>query len=294
MATNNAANGFNKITTYTSSDTWNKDPRTKFVTVWGWNSGAGGASGRKGSTAAAGGGGGGPGGGGFYYTGPADVFGNSETVTIGATVTGASAQSTDATNGINGSAANSSSFGNMTLPASGIALGGTTTSAGSGSSTSYVNFVSLTSMGTGGTGRQNAADAGTAMGTSSNRFMCGTGGGGGGGYDNAINRVGGAGGAFLKADASTVITAGGIAGNEGTTINGGTGNIPTTSGGILMGGTGGGGGGGPTVGTTAGNGGNGAVPGGGGGGGSGGITAVANSGAGGNGARGQITVIEFF
>ncbi len=91
-----------KFTTYTVADspaTWNKDPRTQMVTVYINAGGGGGGSGRKGLNTAGGGGGGGAGGGGIYCTQPASVFGNSETIIIGAGGTGGASQSTDSTNG---------------------------------------------------------------------------------------------------------------------------------------------------------------------------------------------------
>lgn len=60
MTTNNTINGSIKVTTYTSSGTWTKDPRAKFVEAYGFNSGGGG-SGRNGTSSSSGGGGGGAG-----------------------------------------------------------------------------------------------------------------------------------------------------------------------------------------------------------------------------------------
>lgn len=289
------------ITTFTGSGTWTKStsPPTKYIEIIGLNSGGGGASGRKGVSTASGGGAGGAGGGGFYFNGPASVFNTSETVTIGGTSNGGLSQSSDLGNGNNGGAVNVSSFGNImgifSSPAP--AIGGTATSAAGGLGSRVNNAFSIVPTQAilgGGTGNSGNGITPTAFTVVTLVYFTGTGGGGGAGYDLVTPRSGGNGMAFVKADISTVITAGGLGGSELGTINGGDGNIPPTTGGILMGGTGGGGGGGPSVGTVAGNGGNGAIPGGGGGGGSGGISTVANSGAGGNGARGQIWVIEHF
>lgn len=296
MATNNAINNSSKVTKYTSSDTWNKDSRTKFIEVFGWSSGGNGASGRKGSNTAAGGGGGGAGGVAFYFRAPAQSFGNSETVTIGATIPGASAQASDATNGVNGSAVNPSTFGNITTQAPTASSGGITTGAagGGGARVSFIHFVSVVSATGGGTGQNTVGLAPANYGSTTNTFLNCGGGGGGAGYDTGTVRVGGNGSSALKIDGSTVLVAGGTGGSESISINGGAGNPTPSSGGIMTGGSGGGGGGGPSAGTVAGIGGNGGTPGGGGGGGSGGITTVASSGAGGDGARGEIWVVEYF
>jgi len=283
-----------KITTYTSSGTWTKDPRTSYVRVIGWGSGGGGGSGRKGASTAAGGGGGGAGGSGIYFDGPASYFGSSETVTIGALSAGGAAQTVDLTDGIAGSLQNVSAFGNYTTKAGTTAgLGGNTLTANGGSVGTGAGYTPpIVSPGAGGGGRNVTGNSATTLG-SSGTYLCGSSGGGGGGYDVGSKRTGGTGASFVDVNSVTLL-AGGIAGDESGNINGGNGNPSLTTGAVVMGGTGGGGGGGPFAGTTAGNGGDGAIPGGAGGGGGGGISTVSNSGAGGNGARGQITVIEFF
>lgn len=285
-----------KITTYDASDTWTKStsPPSIYIEVIGFNSGGGGGSGRKGTSTASGGGQGGTGGGGWYYQGPESVFGATETVTIGGTSNGGAAQAGDLTDGNNGAAINQSAFGNMlgylpTAPAS----GGTTTSAANGQAGRLITPYQSANAGISGGGLGNNTAGGNAS-VVAGSYFSGTGGGGGGGYDLVVERAGGTGATFFKFDASTTLIAGGTAGTESGTINGGNGNVPLSTGGMITGGTGGGGGGGPKAGTTVGNGGNGAIPGGGGGGGSGGISGTSSSGAGGTGARGRIIVIEHF
>jgi len=294
------------VTTFNSSGTWTKStsPPTKYIEVFGFNSGGGGASGAKRTSTASGGGGGGAGGGGFYFNGLATAFGATETVTIGATSNGGAPQTVDNASGNHGSAINVSSFGNMIgyLPTN-VAIGG----GASGTTPPALPGVINTPWGIPNLG-SNALDnyfptggPGSVLGGQSGfwtpaavLYLSGTPGGGGAGYDVGTPRSGAAGLAFVLIDGSTPILAGGTAGFEPTGVNGGNGNTPLTSGGIMMGGTGGGGAGGPSIGIIPGIGGNGGIPGGGGGGGGGGIAGIASSGAGGNGARGQIIVIEHF
>jgi hypothetical protein len=304
MVINNAINRASKVTTYTSSDTWTKDVRTNWVKVMVFPSGQGGGSGRRGLTTVSGGGGGGCAGNGSYYEGPSSVFGNTETVTIGGTSNGGSAQTVDDTNGNPGNAANVSTFGNITTYVSAsVPGGGTTTNAAGGLGSGLGTTFWLISAGpagpntNGGTGRNIAGsssitgmvEASSGGGTSP---LGGASGGGGGGADSVTERSGAAGQGFTNRT-GTVITAGGTAGLESTIINGGDGNPMATTGGLYSGGTGGGGGGGQKSGVVAGNGGTGGIPCGSGGGGGGSLNGT-NSGAGGNGARGQIIVIEFF
>lgn len=297
MATNNAINGVVKITTYTSSNTWTKDPRSQWIKVYLWGAGQGGGSGRRGASTASSGGGGGCGGGFCFVEGPASIFDTSQTVTIAGTVTGAAAQTVDNTNG-NGLSATSigaTTFGNnIQSPSGGAVGGGTTTTSGGGSSANQGFGVAIASTGiSSGVNGTNAAPTGPSGVLVS--FPTGTAGGSGSGADSVTIRQASAGGAKVKLDGTTTLLAGGTGGIEGGTIGGGTGNdapAASTAAGIIMGGTGGGGGGGQSAGGVAGNGGNGGVPGAGGGGGGGSLNGT-NSGAGGNGARGQIIVIEF-
>lgn len=55
MVTQNAINGSIKVTTYSSSGTWTKDARTKFIEAYGFNSGRGAGAGTTGGTSGAGG-----------------------------------------------------------------------------------------------------------------------------------------------------------------------------------------------------------------------------------------------
>lgn len=298
MATNNAINNSSKVTTYTSSDTWTKDTRTKWVEIYAISGGGGGGSGRKGTSTAAGGGGGGNGGNGFYWTAPANFFGNSETVTIGGTANGGIAQTTDATNGNPGTANNVTSFGDLDTNSGAGAAGGTTGSVSGGTGSNSFSNLTLNAGLSGPQGRATTGSNGGSLTLANATFyFIGSAGGGGAGADAVTERVGGNGGSVLDRSIATIISPG-AGGLESTGINGGNGNISVITGGLMTGGTGGGGGGGYSVGaggaTAGGNGGNGGIPGGGGGGGGGGIDAVANSGAGGSGARGQIIVIEYF
>jgi hypothetical protein len=298
MATNNSINNSTLVTTYNSSDTWNKNSRSQFIEVYIFQGGGGGASGRKGVSTTSGGGGGGSGCGGIRFASPATSFGNSETVTVGASANGGGAQASDLTNGINGTAANSSTFGNINTGINSASNGGTTSTATGGIASinsvqyQYATIVSVAGI-TGGTG--NIVGGSTPVSVTSGIYLVCTPGGGGAGYDLVTVRAGGAGGTINKfTGAADPLILGGTAGTESGTINGGDGNPTPTSGGLLTGGTGGGGGGGPKAGTTVGNGGNGGSPGGGGGGGSGGISTVSSSGAGGTGSAGRIIVIEHF
>ena len=299
-----------KKTIFTASDTWTKDPRAQSITLYGCNSGYGGASGRKGASTSAGGGGGGAGGRSFMITNiAATFFGNTETVTIGSTANGGNAQTADSTNGNVGALSNITSFGNITIALNGVtqATGGTTTVAPP-SSTGGCPFFSwgavatfpgaawITAAGNAGQG-SNVAAVDTTNSTY-NVSIEATGGGGGSGGDTGTGRTGGKSAGYLGMDNSTVIitgTAGGSADNGGS-----DGNPASTSGAIPYPGLGGGGGGGQhTVGAglTGGKGGNGGIWGGGGAGGGGGLNTTdltGGSGAGGTGARGTVIVIEYF
>lgn len=290
-----------KTTTYNTSDSpalWTKDARTVRIQLFMWAGGGAGASGRKGTTAASGGGGGGGAGSTVFIDAPASFFGPTENVVIGAGGTGGISQTTDATNGIQGSLGGNSSFGNI------VAQGGSRGNAGAtGTATGGIvrehlsinGFINL--YGNGGTGNQ-AASANASDIPVGGVSLLPSGGAGGSGANSTTERQAGNGG-NIQNSALTNLVVGGIGGLESTGINGTAGNPGlTTTGQIPTGGSGGGGGGGYSTGaggnTTGGTGGNGAVPGGGGGGGGGGISAVANSGAGGNGGDGKVIVIEYF
>lgn len=296
-----------KITTLEVADSpgnFAKDSKSKYIRVIEWGGGGGGGSGRKGTTAASCGGGGGGVAGCAVYEGPASFFNTIESFFVGQGGTGGVAQTADATNGNPGNPGTNTTFGNI------IALGGTfgqggTTAVGAGGSAigrgvySNLGAISANSTQSGG-GSLTAGNAGASSGpggTITGRWTIGPScAGGGGGADSTTPRAGGAGGAFLNVDGSSILSApaGGL---EATGINGANGNSTAITGGLMLGGQGGGGGGGYSTGaggnTSGGNGGNGSIPGGPGGGGGGGLSAVANSGAGGNGADGRIVVIEY-
>ena len=286
-----------KVIVYTSSDTWQKDARTKSVEVFGFNGGGGGGSGRKSASTTSGGGSGGPGGAGFYYKGPATSFGTSETVTIAGTAAGGVTQAGNDSNGNTGTLANTTMFGNMTgIAATAVAPAGTatTSAAVSGKVCVFLWGGSGIQAGASGGGSNVAGSTPTSIGSTTGCYICGAGGGGGAGYDTVVQRNGGQGGGMNKVEGGAAIVAAGASGREDTTINGGDGNLGVTFGCVMTGGSGGGGGGGPKVGMAVGKGGDGGIPAAGGGGGSGGINSTSNSGVGGIGARGQITVIEYF
>jgi len=284
------------MTTFTSSGTWNKDARTQMVTIYGWSGGGGGGSGRQGLTTLAGGGSGGSCGA-FSFTTPAEFFGSSETVTIGAGGSGGAAQTSASTNGNNGNNGGSSYIGYTgattasAAPNIGIGgNGGSTGTVGGHVSTFYISGASNQVQTSGG---GNAANGSSAL-TQILSPSMGPG-AGGAGADSTTARQGGTGAPIVGAPSLITILAGGAGGIEGGTINGSDGNpaLSSGTGGILCGGSGGGGGGGQSVGSSAGNGGKGGLPGGGGGGGGGSINGT-NSGAGGDGANGKIIVVEWF
>lgn len=312
-----------KFTQFTSNDTWTKDANAQWVTCVIWNGGAGGGSGRRGASTAAGGGGGGAAGNVMIYSAPANMFGATESITIGAGGAGGAAQTVNDTNGNDGSTVGTQSLvGNMgpsLLSFTGNSLGGgggvTTTSASTafggiytnglnGVGNQQVNFSNSSiapsfSIGRGrnvdGDSPTNIGDNVGSPGTSSLSYWAynyapGYG-GGGGGADSVTERSGGTGSDILNGDQTTML-AGGTAGLESTTINGGNGSdfvFPVA--GAIFGGSGGGGGGGQSVGGAAGNGGVGGVPGAGGGGGGGSLNGT-NSGAGGAGGRGEVWIYE--
>lgn len=314
-----------KFTQFTSNDTWTKDANAQWVTCVIWNGGAGGGSGRKGASTAAGGGGGGAAGNVMIYSASANLFGATESITIGAGGAGGAAVAADNTDGNDGSTVGTQSLvGNMgpsLLSFNATTLGGgggvTTTSASTafggiytnglyGVGNQQVNFTnsSIAPLFSIGRGRNVAGDSPTNIGDYigstissywSYNYAPGYG-GGGGGADTVTERSGGTGSSILFGDQTTML-AGGTAGLESTGINGGNGSdfiLPVS--GAIFGGSGGGGGGGYSVGamgaTAGGNGGNGGIPGGGGGGGGGGLNAVADSGAGGAGGRGEVWIYE--
>lgn len=292
------------VTKFTANGTWTKDANAKKVEIYIWNGGSGGGSGRQGSNTASSGGGGGGAGSVLAYKGLASLFDTSETVTIGAGGAGGAAQTSASTNGNPGTQGGASSLGNISITSlltSGGGGGGAATGTGGNSGIGWImstfSQVDLSLNVGGGDGDNQAGVVGASAGNQTPELLCAAGGAGGGGADSGTERSGGTGGDILSfgTQGSTPITvvAGGTAGLESTTINGGAGNpFVSTSGGRISGGSGGGGGGGQSVGLVAGNGGAGGIPGGGGGGGGGSLNGT-DSGAGGDGGRGEIWVIEY-
>ncbi len=299
------------ITKYTASNTWTMNSKTQSVTIIAWNAGGGGGSGRQGSTTAAGGGSGGSGGGYLVYSGLATFFNSSETVTIAGTAAGGLTQGSVA-NGNTGTNGGITSIGNIystnTLTGTGNrGLGGVATSTGPIGAIANFNIGGAYPAGfaTGynagaGTNTTGTTPTSIAWGSAgiTNGIYINAPGGGGGGADAVVIRSGGVGGAIssISPAATDLITlsAGGTAGIESGTINGGLGNNQiSTTGGRYIGATGGGGGGGQSAGVVAGTGGNGGLNGAGGGGGGGSLTGT-TSGAGGDGGRGELWVIELF
>lgn len=319
MATNNSINGVtgSMITKYTASNTWNKNVNTQMVEVIVWNSGAGGGSGRQATSTTSGGGAGGAAGGMATWFGSARLLGSSETVTVASGGAGGLTQASTTSDGNAGAAGGTSSFGNIAMTQitltspGGVATTATATTASS--STFWQLSVSVNGPLTGnnaGNGRNVAgvsASAQYSIITPLTDQIFGqqmpSAGGGGGGADTVVIRTGGVGGNIFLATGhivgstptpATIVYAGGTAGIESGTINGGIGTSATnTSGGIYYGGAGGGGGGGQSAGGAAGIGGAGGTPGGGGGGGGGSLNGT-TSGAGGAGGRGEVWVIEYF
>lgn len=297
-------------TIFNSSGTWNRNENTTWFTVIGWDSGAGGGSGRRGIAEAAGGGSGGASGGTFYYSGPILPFSSlAVPITIGAGGSGGAAVTTNNTNGNDGGA-NGFSFldgfgsykpadvaplmvgkGGINGGVDGGQYKGPLTTYGVNTSISQLDPTNLV-----------AGDGSTSSGSQGgviipNSLFSGTGGGGGGGASSTFINTGGNGADI--SDMSGVFDVYGLGGQGGDpsgTINGSPGNDPLTLNphGMTFGGTGGGGGGGeysPTA-AVAGIGGAGAVPGGGGGGGGGSLNGT-TSGAGGAGGDGMIIIFEF-
>ena len=106
-----------KVTDYDVADSpavWTKDPRSKWITIYGWAGGTGGASGRQGASGLASGGEGGSGGGSFMFSSPAVFFGVTENVIVGAGGHGGIPQVNANTNGLPGQLGGTTSFGYIT------------------------------------------------------------------------------------------------------------------------------------------------------------------------------------
>lgn len=281
------------VTKYTASDTWTKGANTKVVEVVIWGGGGGGGSGRKGVSTNPGGGGGGGGGGAVHMIVPQEFFAATETVTIGGTAAGGTAQASSSTNGRDGTVGNNTSIGNVIALGGNFGSGGIAgTSSGGAQQSSYTfHTVHSSTLNAGGGGGTTIGQDGTSTSASN----VGSGGGGGSGNNTDATFIGGGAGGALQTYLFTAFLAGGTLSTGTGTINGGNGNnyaTGTSSRGWLAGSTGGGGSSANAAGT-AGTAGNGGTPGGGGGGGAAGRNAVANSAAGGIGARGELWVIEY-
>lgn len=311
------------VTTFTTNDTWTKDPDASYVEIYIVCGGSGGGSGRRGATGAAGGGGGGAPGAALYFKGSAALFDTTETVTVGSGGAGGAAQTVNDTNGNSGTVGGMSSVGNLGI-VNAVTTGSTAGGAGANGASSpdtigpnnfYISngLVAAEAQGTGSGGRgqltsgSNAFDLPNAVsanvgifGTTTTPYLLtllkGTHGGGGAGADSGTERTGGNGGSirFYQDTSGTPLLSGGTGGVESGTINGTNGNNPTLlTGGRFLVGTGGGGGGGQSAGGSAGTGGDGGFPSGGGGGGGGSLNGT-NSGAGGSGGDGVVIIIEYF
>lgn len=286
------------VTNITSgSGTWTINPQTKWVEAYVWGGGGGGASGRKGTTAASSGGGGGAGAQLIISRGPASAFSGGLSYTIGTGGAGGAAQTTNATDGINGTIGNNTLFGSIVALGGNFGQRGNNTSGFGGNLVAHAENLAISStIGAGGGGAvASATPAAMSLGFSSGTvrpFSIPGGGGGGGGGDAGTPRSGAAGAGLVNTGGITVITP--AAGGISTGTIDGTNAPPSSAAGFLVGGLGGGGGGGATGGATGGKGGNGSQPGGGGGGGGGGISSQADSGAGGSGGDGMIIIVEYF
>jgi hypothetical protein len=259
------------VQVFTSSGTWTKPTGATVVQVICIGNGGGGGSGaRRASGTATSGGAGGGGAGMALNTFRAADLGSTETVTIGATGTGASAISANDTSGSTGTTGGNATFGTTVRMRATGGSGGQGGQSG-GSSSSGGGGAGTVSGGGGGAGASGAVGAG---GTASNGVAGGGGAGGGvdaiptaftggtGGNSGSLNNVGqgsagainGAGGAGTGTAANTPVGGpGGGGGGSSITTTGGTGG----AGGIY--GAGGGGGGSSLNGNNSGGGGTGAT-----------------------------------
>lgn len=312
--TGSGTGGGSLFTRFTSSGTWTKNVNTKFVSIYAWAAGGGGSSGACGTVAAPNvryGNPGAPGSMIIYENIPANIFGASETVTVGTGGAGGGSQSIANTPGNAGGNGGSTGIGNLTTLTS---LGGDTQSNTTFASPSYSYFtpsqaISVISSGGSGLGPRapggrdfNSAAGGIAIGPAFYQSSVGgawgrpphpTGAGFGSGVSAPLN-ISNNGGAVWD-NLGNIVIAGAASGNSTGAPDGANGiNQPVPNGGLLVGGMGGGGGAAQVTGLfPAGKGGNGGIPGGAGAG--GGQSNVGSpSGAGGNGARGELWVIEYF
>lgn len=278
--------------------TWTKPAGAKWVRVILYGAGSGGGSGARQPTTSSSGGGGGSSGGSFLlFENNADVFGATETVTIGAGGAGGASVLTDNTNGNPGTrSATSTSFGSFYRASNSPGGGGGTNTAGGGAGTQMASLLYFTQLGTGSGGAGGTGAAGSASGNSATaqNFIPLGGGGGSGRSTTLTSKAGGNAGFTTIAGpftaGSIVSFAGGSGGNISGAPNGTNGTSRTLQ---YMGGGTGGGGGAYIVGSAGGNGGNGGWPGGGGGGGAASDNGFP-SGKGGDGANGFACIITYF
>lgn len=274
------------VQTFSANGTWTKPAGARTIRVQLWSGGGGGGAGRKGAAATIRCGGGGGGSGAFVDQWiDASAAGATESITIGAGGSGALSQTTNSSNGGNGTQGGTTSFGSvLVLPGGNGASGGTATSgfgggggyggnAGSGASSTGASGIAGVPANTGAACVRDASGSGAAGAgiTSADAASAGA----AGGRSTILNLSGGA--------------AGGISGNAGN----GTSMVSLPTNGTPVGGTGGGSGGSSTT-TNAGSGGVGGFPAGGGGGGGAAVDNVGNSGGGGAGAAGCAIITTYF
>ena len=267
-----------KVTVYTSNDSWSKSTNAQWVEIYIWDGGAGGSRTAGATNSTVSGGAGGLGGGFAWYRIKASALSGTVSVTIGGGGSGATAVGSGATGG-------SSSFGTFSV-------GGTfnirSNSGGNGGGVS--NASSANNFGIPGNGSTGGNSVGSLATSYTNGLTL---------FATALNQgTGGTGGTAAYLNSTGTATAGN--GGNGSSNSNGLGNT-------LSAGAGGGGGGGAynqqsTGYAVGGNGANGSVPGGGGGGGGSARVGVgtainpanATGGNGGNGAAGAIVIVEIF
>lgn len=269
------------------TNTWTKPSGKTAVYVLCIGAGGGGGSGRRGaSTTIRGGGGGGASGAASEFWFAASDLGGTETVTVGAGGGGGASITSNDINGIAGTNATASTFGNWLYAGGGWGGGGGTAAGATGGNGSggsadgrYVGSAGIGASGTGAAG---------STGNNTINNITGAGGASGGGITAGdAESSGGAGGSGPRMWRGSGAIAGGTAGTAGNP--GGIGGSGGT--GMNLGGGGGGGGGSKRT-ADAGAGGAGGLYGAGGGGGGASENGF-NSGAGGAGANGIVVVISY-
>ena len=265
--------GSSDIQEFTSSGTWTKPSGLTIAIIELWGAGGGGGSGGRNATSSNRGGGGGGGGGAYQYRlMPLSALGSTETVTIAAGGAGGAAQTTNSTQGNDGSLAGQSTFGSI-LYADGGAQGGggkiASSAAVGGSGASAITGLSSTGFGAAAAGANNAYGGGgggagaysSAAGEGGDSLHGGAGGGGGGSINSGdlvqIPRDGGGQHDDATATGTAAANSDGAAGTAATFQGhgGGGGAREGGTGGAGYRGGGGGGGGGSTNGTASGAGG---------------------------------------